>query len=88
MAILEQTSTGTASRTHWFDADGNEEFPCHCGEVHRGDYALYDFGHHVCLHRGGLFVLNPEDAPDQLICGSCGQTFWLRLPNGGREGDK
>ena len=80
--VLPQT--GTSSVTLWFDANGNEEFPCHCGEIHRGDYALYDFLHHNCRHPE---ILAPDDlVPDQLLCASCGQVFAMIQSNGGCSG--
>ena len=30
--------------------DGEQVYPCRCGETHRGPYALYDYGHHTCFH--------------------------------------
>ena len=78
-------STGTENVTLYFDAEGQPEYPCWCGEVHRGDYGLYDFMHHNCPHNEGLAVLDPEAAPDQLICVSCGRTFPFDTRPGGDE---
>ena len=51
------------------------EYPCHCGEIHIGEYGLYRYLQHNCLHREPLFRLMEEDTR-YLICVSCGQTFF------------
>lgn len=44
-------------------------FPCKCGETHRGPYAIYDFGHHNCEHKG----YPPSDLGDgDRMCVECG----------------
>jgi len=46
-------------------------YPCHCGMTHRGDYALYDYAHHNCMHDKGIILLES----DQGVCGECGKAF-------------
>ena len=46
-------------------------YPCRCGEVHRGDYAIYDYGHHACFHDSLLLLI----ADDQALCPDCGKSF-------------
>ena len=53
--------------------DGQEVYPCRCGETHRGPYAMYGYGHHNCLHYEPLIV----SEPDQGICPLCGESFML-----------
>jgi len=75
---LTQT-TGTNSHTMFFDADGNEEFPCRCGETHRGDYALYDYVHHNCFHTEDCLIdIGLPEVEGYLMCPNCGQTFHLQ----------
>jgi hypothetical protein len=62
--------TGTSNDTY-FIVDGVRVFPCPCGETHAGDYAYEEMLHHMCLHRGGLLLLQDDYA----VCGDCGQTF-------------
>ena len=77
MAIAELT-TGAISNIQWFELDAVSEqakrvFSCRCGVTHRGDYAVYDFGHHECFHDSALFRLDDESA----ICPDCGKMFEL-----------
>ncbi len=67
--------TGSNDVTHWFE-DGVEVYPCRCGETHRGDYALYDWGHHNCLHEGRLFLSEQVLEGALVICMECGLQ-WL-----------
>lgn len=63
--------------------DGKEEWPCRCGEVHRGDYAIYDYGHHNCRHENYdlHWLSNPlEDGIWQVICAGCGNTWEVGPP--------
>ena len=57
-------------------ADGEREYPCRCGQTHRGDYGGYDWGHHNCFHNSPLHELTAE-VPGYLMCPDCGKTFWL-----------
>ena len=57
-----------------------EIYPCRCGQVHVGPYAIYDYAHHNCFHSSGLnWLFGPDDTDDrsvwQLICGDCGNVF-------------
>ena len=56
--------------------EGDEQvYPCRCGVTHRGEYAVYDYGHHMCFHDAGLDWL--DDDLDALICVMCGNVFGL-----------
>jgi hypothetical protein len=66
-----------------FYEDGEQVFPCPCGETHRGPYAIYDYGHHTCPHAVPLLRLAPDEIPEWLVCPLCGQTF---LVAGASEG--
>lgn len=61
--------TGTNAYTRYFE-DGEEVYPCRCGEIHRGDYAIEDCNHHECFHREPLIKIE-----EQLICPVCGEVF-------------
>ena len=52
--------------------DGEQVYPCRCGETHRGPYALYDYGHHTCFHESPLIQLGDEY---YLCCPECGEVF-------------
>ncbi len=51
------------------------EYPCRCGVTHTGPYALYDYGHHNCLHNYEMLWLN---FPDTVMCPGCGNTWSIR----------
>jgi hypothetical protein len=57
--------------TLYFNADGDRIYPCRCGEVHVGDYAEYDYGHHNCFHDIALY----DAGHGQLLCPECGKSF-------------
>ncbi len=63
--------TGTSNRTIWVE-DGEEVYPCPCGETHRGPYALYDYGHHTCRHGDEIWDLSEDGIG--LLCSQCGAT--------------
>jgi|SRR3990172_4565861 len=44
---------------------------CRCGVEHTGDYAIYDFGHHMCFHDGPLWDIGLG----QFVCSECGKDF-------------
>jgi len=62
------------SEARHFDTEGNEIFPCRCGETHKGDYGLYDFMHHNCFHDAPLWSM--KDDPGHFVCGACGKSFF------------
>jgi hypothetical protein len=64
-------NTGSSCTTLHFE-NGEQVYPCRCGETHRGDYALYDWGHHNCLHDSGELHAIAED---QFMCPECGKSF-------------
>lgn len=68
--VLNPT-TGTDAVTLYYE-DGEQVYPCRCGETHRGPYAMYDELHHDCYHRGRL--ITPFD-PKQVLCSECGESF-------------
>jgi len=63
--------------THY---EGSEQvYPCRCGETHRGDYALYEFGHHECFHNAPLLDMGTSDGIEgYLACPDCGKTFSVK----------
>ena len=63
--------TTTTSHTIHLYAEGNEIFPCRCGETHKGPYAAYDYGHHECFHESHLVQLDPY----YVLCQECGNTW-------------
>jgi CDGSH-type Zn-finger protein len=72
-------SYGTSNHTVWIE-DGEEVFPCRCGQTHRGMYAETDWIRHNHDHGPELTSmhdLDPEvfDA-NHLIC-SCGKDFFV-----------
>ena len=68
---VSQIQTGTDSLTKWIE-DGQEVYPCQCGETHRGDYAFYDWSHHTCRHEDGLWVID-----NLAYCRACCYAFKL-----------
>jgi len=63
--------TGTSNRTIWVE-DGEEVYPCPCGETHRGPYASYDYGHHTCRHGDELWPMDDEGQGVEVLCSQCG----------------
>ena len=62
--------TGSSSYTIHLEND-QQVYPCRCGEIHRGEYAIYEYGHHACFHDSLLLLI----ADDQAICPDCGKSF-------------
>jgi hypothetical protein len=60
-----------------FDTEGNQVYPCWCGETHSGDYGLYDYGHHNCFHDAAL---SWDVDTGTLMCPACGLTFAVNPP--------
>lgn len=83
---MSEIVTGTSNQPTLYFENGEQVYPCRCGETHRGDYAYYDYWHHNCYHTSQpLLVLEAdvetEDGKqDYLWCVDCGQTFWLARP--------
>jgi hypothetical protein len=48
---------------------------CRCGVEHTGDYAMYDYGHHMCFHDAPL--LNLGNA--QVVCPDCGKDWRVEM---------
>ena len=67
----DRVATGSTSVTLVFDAQGQRVFPCHCGKTHEGDYGLYDWAYHNCLHESPLVHVDGQ----QFLCPHCGQSF-------------
>jgi len=65
--------------------DGEQVYPCRCGETHRGDYAAYTYHHHNCYHREPLVDIGVPDLPvrSYLMCPSCGEVFHVSDGKGG-----
>lgn len=62
--------SGMEGKATTFHENGEQVFPCRCGETHRGDYAIYEFGHHNCFHEAPLY--HNEDG---YVCPECGKDF-------------
>lgn len=52
---------------------GRGIFPCRCGQTHTGDYALYDYMHHMCFHDAPLWDLGDG----HFCCADCGKDFFV-----------
>lgn len=50
-------------------------WPCRCGTVHRGAYAIEDRNHHMCLHVVDLVLSPLPDGSFLAICGDCGMSW-------------
>lgn len=68
--------------TQVFESTGEQVYPCRCGETHRGDYALYTFGHHNCFHDAPLMPLDFGE----LVCVDCGKVFQVSAKKAAPEG--
>ena len=72
--MIETGTTSYTAHVEWDTTQGLQQvFPCWCGQIHRGPYAVYDHGHHHCQHRDPLVRLDTG----YYICGECGLTFQL-----------
>lgn len=63
--------TGASNRTAYFE-NGEEVYPCPCGETHRGDYAQERWIRHTCRHGDLLWDLSGDGLG--LMCSECGGT--------------
>ena len=70
--------TGDSNITEIYE-NGERVYPCRCGKTHRGDYALYDFGHHNCLHETNLLGIPIKDNCIQAICPQCGMSWQVDI---------
>lgn len=59
-----------------FYENGEQVYPCRCGETHRGNYAIYDHGHHNCFHSMPLVDIGRPAVVGYLMCPQCGEVFW------------
>jgi len=66
--------TGSTNYTTYLNADGEQVFPCRCGEVHSGDYACEAYLHHECLHETDLVDIDHG----MVICMDCGKTWIVK----------
>jgi hypothetical protein len=67
--LNESAVLGEADFVEWQKTN-----PCSCGRVHKGDYGLYDYWHHMCPHtypRTNLMDDVPGAEPEWM-CGMCG----------------
>ena len=66
--------TGALNRTYY--NDGEQVFPCRCGQMHKGDFSTDDYLHPNCYHN--VFWLNERegDTP-QVECANCGKVAEL-----------
>jgi hypothetical protein len=60
-----------ASRSLHFE-NGEQVWPCRCGETHRGTYGQEDWNHHNCLHDATLIQLSETRS---VLCPSCGRLW-------------
>ena len=63
-------TTGTEATTIILE-DGQQVYPCRCGETHKGDYGFDDYMHHNCFHDEPLVCLGIS----YWICPVCGRTW-------------
>ena len=66
------TISSNSVSTDFFDKDGNQYWPCWCGE-HRGQYGIEDWLQHHCSHDAPLLGIDKDI--NQLICVECGKVF-------------
>ncbi len=71
---MAEQMTVSASTTIFIE-DGEQVYPCRCGETHRGDYGLYDHAHHNCFHDADLVDIGSPDIDGYLMCPECGKVF-------------
>ena len=76
-----EIQTGQSNITLEFE-NGKRIYPCRCGKTHRGNYAVYDFGHHNCLHETHLLGLPAGKDKVQAICPQCGMSWLVELEEG------
>jgi hypothetical protein len=72
MGIHPKVETSNAGTLEVYE-DGQRVYPCRCGETHRGDYAIYEYGWHNCFHTSDLLPV--ADDPTYVMCPECGQTW-------------
>ena len=63
--------TTAINYTLWLGADGQPEYHCLRGEIHRGEHGLYECAQHDCEHPSALLLIDTA----YLICGHCGRTW-------------
>ena len=72
--MTTRLTTGTAAKTTTLE-DGEEVFPCRCGDTHRGPWAIYDYLHHNCYHEEPLVDIGGEIGISYWACPICGKTW-------------
>lgn len=74
------TSTGTATSTATWAAleDGEQVYPCRCGETHTGEFGLHNYMHHNCFHKAPLVDVGAEVGISMIACPLCGQTWEVK----------
>ncbi len=70
--MVTETKTGTSNYPIHIE-DGEQVYPCRCGKTHRGDYAIYVYGHHNCDHPSPMLHLGHG----QVVCGECGNVWFV-----------
>jgi len=76
--VFEEITTGDLNTTSVMGRNGERIYPCRCGQTHRGDYGLYEFGHHNCFHETELLGL-PAGKDIQAICPLCGMSWRVKM---------
>jgi hypothetical protein len=66
-------STGSNGVTRVFE-DGEEVFPCTCGETHRGEHGVCTYMEHTCLHGEGIVRVHDDIG----YCSQCGRSFEIK----------
>ncbi len=66
--------TDTTNYTTFFNEQGEQVFPCRCGETHEGFYACEDYLRHECLHKTDLIDMEHG----LVICMDCGNTWRVK----------
>lgn len=80
MRVVEQVTAVDNTVTIFYE-EGERVYPCRCGKTHKGDYAIYDFGHHNCFHESKLLGLPFDQNTIQAICPDCGKSWMVGLNN-------
>lgn len=74
--MMQDNATTRADQEFLWLEDGERVYPCRCGETHQGEWAMYVYYHHNCLHEEDLVSLGTVVPGEiQAICPSCGQTW-------------
>ena len=76
--MITETKTGTDNLTYYM-VNGECVYLCPCGKIHKGEYAVYKFGHHNCLHESELMGLPAGENVIQALCPDCGMSWSVKI---------